>query len=269
LNRVSERENQAKQIEGLVVLARSARHIVVFTGAGISTESGIPDYRGPTGVWARNAPPTIGDFRDNEETRRRYWLERKERYPTLRATEPNAGHIAVARLQEAGFVAEIVTQNIDGLHQKAGSDPDRTFELHGTAHRVRCLNCAASWPADVVQSRLAGEPVPVCDACGGPLRAATVLFGETLPAATLRRAFAAAQACDLMLAIGTSLIVQPAARVPQIAVAGGARLAIINNEPTPLDDVAEVIVRSGAGTALRALASALLDDQDPGWQAGQ
>ena len=256
--------SRSEGIAALVTLARPARRIVVFTGAGISTESGIPDYRGPGGVWARNAPPTIGDFRDNDETRRRYWLERKERYPALQATEPNAGHIAVARLQRAGHVAEIVTQNIDGLHQKAGSDPERTIELHGTAHRVRCLDCGASWPAETVQARLEAEPLPVCERCGGPLRAATVLFGEALPERALRRAFAAARACDLMLAVGTSLIVQPAARLPEIAVASGGRLAIINNEPTPLDALADIVVRSGAGAVLSALASSLLDDQDPG-----
>jgi NAD-dependent deacetylase len=249
------------EIAPLIALARPASRIAVFTGAGISTESGIPDYRGPGGVWERNAPPTVGDFRRNEETRRRYWAERRERYPQLRATQPNAGHFALARLQRAGRVAEIVTQNIDGLHQKAGSDPDRTIELHGTAHRVRCLDCGTTWPADDVQTRLEAEPLPVCEVCSGHLRAATVLFGEALPEDALRRAFTAARACDLMLAVGSSMIVRPAARVPEIAAGSGARLAIINNEPTPLDPLADVVVRAAAGQTLSALAAALLQDQ--------
>ena len=244
----------------LIELARSARAINAFTGAGISTESGIPDYRGPGGVWERNAPPTLSDFREKLVTRRQYWEERRERYPALRDTQPNAGHLALARLQSSGRLSHVITQNIDGLHQKAGSDPERTIELHGTAHRVRCLDCGASWPAEQIQARLELEPLPSCDVCGGMLRAATVLFGQAMPEEALRRAFAIARSSDLMLVVGSSLVVQPAARVPEIAVASGARLAIVNNEPTPLDDLANVVVRSSAGAVLSALVAALLDD---------
>jgi len=229
-----------------------------FTGAGISTESGIPDYRGPGGVWERNAPPTLSDFRENAATRRQYWEERRERYPALRDTQPNAGHLALARLQSAGRLSHVITQNIDGLHQKAGSDPERTIELHGTAHQVRCLDCGASWPAEHIQARLKLEPLPNCERCGGIVRAATVLFGQAMPADALRRAFAVAHSSDLMLVVGSSLVVQPAARVPEIAVASGAGLAIVNNEPTPLDGLADVVVRSSAGAVLSALADALL-----------
>src|SRR3954468_7748560 len=231
----------------VIALARPAGAMVAFTGAGISTESGIPDYRGPGGVWERNAPPTLSDFRENPDTRRQYWAERRERYPTLRDTQPNAGHLALARLQSAGRLLYVITQNIDGLHQKAGSDPERTIELHGTAHRVRCLDCGASWPAELIQARLELEPLPSCELCGGMLRAATVLFGQTMPEDALRRAFAVARSSDLMLVVGSSLVVQPAARLPQIAVAGGTQLAIVNNEPTPMDSLANVVVRSGAG----------------------
>jgi NAD-dependent deacetylase len=244
----------------LIELVRSARAINAFTGAGISTESGIPDYRGPGGVWERNAPATLSDFRENLNTRRQYWEERRERYPALRDTEPNAGHLALARLQSSGRLSHVITQNIDGLHQKAGSDPERTIELHGTAHRVRCLDCGASWPAEQIQARLELEPLPSCDVCGGMLRAATVLFGQAMPEDALRRAFAIARSSDLMLVVGSSLVVQPAARVPEIAVASGAQLAIVNNEPTPLDDLANVVVRSSAGAVLSAFVAALLDD---------
>jgi NAD-dependent deacetylase len=258
-------------LEALIALLRPARRIVAFTGAGISTESGIPDYRGPGGVWERNAPPTLSDFRENPDTRRHYWEERRTRYSILRDTAPNAGHLALARLQRAGRIAEIVTQNIDGLHQKAGSDPAQTLELHGTAHKVRCLDCGATWEAEPIQARLDREPVPACEVCGGMLRAATVLFGQEMPEAPLRRAFAAARHCDAMLVVGSSLVVQPAARIPEAAVASGARLAIVNNEPTPLDDMATVVVRAGAGRVLSAVADGLLGDAQAGggWQDGQ
>jgi NAD-dependent deacetylase len=252
-------------LRALVELARPARGIVAFTGAGISTESGIPDYRGPGGVWERNAPPTLSDFRQNPETRLRYWTERRERYGELRDRLPNAGHLALARLQAAGKLSTIVTQNIDGLHQKAGSDPARTIELHGTAHEVRCLDCGTIWPAEAIQSRLSEEPVPACAVCGGLLRAATVLFGQTMPEEPLVRAFAAARTCDLMLVVGSSLVVQPAARIPEVAAASGGRLAIVNNEPTPLDGLADVVVHAGAGAVLAELADALLNaSQDAG-----
>lgn len=242
----------------LVELARSARRIVALTGAGISTESGIPDYRGPGGVWERGAPPTLGDFRENEETRRRYWERRRDGYPAMAAAAPNAGHRALVALERGGRLGAIVTQNIDGLHQKAGSDPERVVELHGTTHVVRCLDCGASWPATAIHPRLAaGEAVPACDRCGGPLRAATVLFGESLPEEALRRAAAAAAACDLLLVVGTSLVVNPAARLPLVAKRAGARLAIVNRTTTPLDALADVVVRAEAGTALSALVAGL------------
>ena len=245
-------------VSALIEIARTSRVVTAFTGAGISTESGIPDYRGPGGVWERNAPPTLSDFRENLETRRQYWEERRERYPVLRDTAPNAGHLALARLQSAGRLSHVITQNIDGLHQKAGSDPARTIELHGTAHRVRCLDCDASWPAAKIQTRLELEPLPACEICGGMLRAATVLFGQAMPEDALRRAFAIARESNLMLVVGSSLVVHPAARLPEITVASGGRLAIVNNEPTPLDGLAAVVVRSSAGAVLSALADTLL-----------
>lgn len=241
-------------IARLVELIDQAQRVVALTGAGISTESGIPDYRGPGGVWERNAPPTLGDFRDNPETRRRYWARRREGYPRMAAAEPNAGHRALAGLERSGTLTAVVTQNIDGLHQKAGNDPERVIELHGTTHLVRCLNCGRESSAADVQSRVpAGGEAPVCDRCGGPLRAATILFGESLPEAALRRAVEAAGACDLMLVVGTSLVVNPAAQLPLLAKRAGARLAIVNREATPLDPLADVVVSAGAGAVLGAV----------------
>jgi NAD-dependent deacetylase len=248
----------SEDLAGLIALARPSRRIVAFTGAGISTESGIPDYRGPNGVWARQAPPTLGDYRANPETRRAYWRRRRETYPELAATRPNAGHAALVALERAGRLLAIVTQNIDGLHQKAGSDPDRVIELHGSAHTVRCLDCGTTWPAADLDARLAsGEEDPACAVCGGPLRAATVLFGEPLPAAALRQAAALARASDLMLVVGTSLVVNPAAQIPLIAKQSGAPLAIVNRTPTPLDPLADALVAADAGPTLAALAAAL------------
>lgn len=246
------------EFDALVALARPARNIVAFTGAGISTESGIPDYRGPGGVWEKNTPPTIGDFRENPETRAAYWRDRKQRYHTLRDTLPNAGHLALTRLQDGDLLSTVITQNIDGLHQKSGIQPERVIELHGTAHQVRCIDCETSWPAEEIQRRLESEPLPACEVCGGRLRGATILFGESLPQEALQAAVLAARDADLMLVIGSSLIVQPAARLPEIAVASGASLAIINNEPTPLDHLANVLVRGSAGVALAALADGLM-----------
>lgn len=266
-----EDQRNHQDLLALVALARTASRIVAFTGAGISTESGIPDYRGPGGVWERNAPPTLADFRENPETRRAYWRERRERYPELRSRAPNAGHRALARLEGAGLLTHVITQNIDGLHQRAGSDPERTIELHGTAHAVRCLDCGATWPAEEIQQRLIDEEIPACARCGGMLRAATILFGQALPEEALRQAFAVARASDLLLVIGSSLVVQPAARIPEAAVAAGAALAIVNNEPTPLDGLATVVVRGSAGATLDYLATELLADlpYGAGWQTGQ
>jgi len=238
-------------IERLAELVGAAKRTVAFTGAGISTESGIPDYRGPGGVWETRRPPTIGDFLDNPAARRDYWARRLVDYPTLASHEPNAGHRALAELERRGRLVGIITQNIDGLHQRAGSDPDRVVELHGTSHLIRCMICGRTYPSMDIQRRLeAGDPEPACEVCGGILRSATVLFGESLPPTALETAVALAQACDLMLVVGSSLIVNPAARLPEIAKRRGATLAIVNRTETPLDALADIVVRADAGPTL-------------------
>jgi NAD-dependent deacetylase len=242
----------------LIDLVATSSNIVAFTGAGISTESGIPDYRGPGGVWERNALPTIGDFLENPETRRQYWETRRTRYHELAAAQPNAGHLALVALERAGRLSNVITQNIDGLHQKAGISPDRVTELHGTAHRIRCLDCGTEWPAADLQSRLMSTEGELrCEICGGPLRAATILFGEALPRQALDRAIAAARACDLMLVVGSSLIVNPAAQLPVLAKRSGARLAIINRTPTPLDPLADIHLLGESGPVLSAVSTAV------------
>ncbi len=239
-------------------LTAASRAIVAFTGAGISTESGIPDFRGPGGVWERGAAPTRATIRTDSEGQSAYWRERRESYPRLVEREPNDGHRALVRLFERGRLRAVITQNIDGLHQKAGLPPDRVVELHGTAHRVRCLDCGRTVPAAEIQHRQeAGEEEPRCAVCGGPLRSATVLFGESLPAEPLRKAVALAQAADLFLVVGSSLVVNPAARIPVVAKQAGARLAIINREPTPLDTLADARLWTDAGPTLTTLVRGL------------
>lgn len=245
----------------LIELARTAERLVALTGAGISTESGIPDYRGPNGLWATQKPPTLGDYETNDEQRRRFWQMRRVRYPEMLAREPNRGHIALAELERAGVLLGIITQNIDGLHQKAGNDPGRVVELHGTTHEIRCMSCGRRFAGADIQKRLeAGELDPRCPVCGGVLRSGTVLFGEALPAAALERALLLSQATDLMLVVGTSLVVNPAARLPVIARRAGARIAIVNRESTPLDEEADVVVRGDAGPILSDLAGAIVGD---------
>jgi NAD-dependent deacetylase len=245
-------------IERLIQLGERYQRIVAFTGAGISTESGIPDYRGPGGVWETRKPPTIGDFLDNPETRRAYWQRRLHDYPTLAGRTPNSGHQALVELERRGRLAAIITQNIDGLHQKAGNRPDRVIELHGTAHEIRCVANDHRWSAAEIQTRLqAGEEEPMCATCGGLLRSATILFGEPLPPDAWARSVALAQSCDLMLVVGSSLVVQPAARLPELAMRRGAAVAIINRTETALDSWADLRIAADAGPVLSAFVAGL------------
>ena len=229
---------------------------LAFTGAGISTESGIPDYRGPNGLWSKQNPTKFRDFLNDVEVRRRYWQRRRERYPLLARTQPNTGHRALARLQAAGYLQEIITQNIDGLHQKAGSDPSLVIELHGTAHEIRCLVCGARWPAEEFDPGPEGT-VPDCPVCGGLVKEATVSFGESLDKETLRRALGLAETAAVLLVVGTSLSVYPAAYVPRRALQHGATVAVVNNEPTPIDSQARYVLYAPAGAVLDELASLL------------
>lgn len=249
-----------RAVNALVRLLRTRSSIVAFTGAGISTDSGIPDYRGPGGVWEQRKPPTIGDFLDNPETRRAYWQRRRHDYPILASRQPNAGHLALARLERGGRLQHVITQNVDGLHQKAGNAAGRVIELHGTAHRIRCVGCDGKFSAATIHARLdAGEMEPACERCGGILRSATVLFGEPLPRAALNDAIIAAGNCDVMLVVGSSLVVQPAAQLPLLAKRKRAMLVVINRTLTPLDALADIHVLGEAAPVLEAIASGLMD----------
>jgi NAD-dependent deacetylase len=231
--------------------------VAILSGAGISTDSGIPDYRGPDGLWTRDPDyeklVTIGCYLDDPEIRRRSWLMRREVFDL--SPQPNAAHQAIARLENEGSAAvRVITQNIDGLHQAAGLPARKVLELHGTARTVVCVACRAQAPiADAFARIDAGEPDPPCRGCGGVLKPATVMFGEALDPNVLAEAGAVAKACTVMFAVGTSLQVYPAAGLAAIAADGGARLVIVNAEPTPYDDVADEVVREPIGAALPRL----------------
>ena len=235
---------------------RQARHAVALTGAGISTESGIPDFRGPQGVWTRDpkaeAKADIRFYVSDPSVRRAAWQTRLE-HPA-RGARPNAGHRALAELERQARLATLITQNIDGLHLAAGSSPVRTIEIHGTIREYACLDCGARGPmADALDRVRAGDPDPACLDCGGVLKSATISFGQSLVAADLERAERAAAESDLFLAIGTSLTVYPVAWLPERALSSGARLVIVNAEPTPLDDRAHAVLRGQIGEILPAL----------------
>jgi NAD-dependent deacetylase len=229
----------------------------VLTGAGISTDSGIPDYRGPQGVWTRDPEAeklvTLSWYLRDPEIRRRSWLLRREL--ATADVRPNAGHAALVDLQRQGRLRALVTQNIDGLHQAAGSTG--VLELHGTVHEVVCTRCGHRLPIGDVLARVdAGEPDPGCPVCGGVLKTATVYFGEALDAEVIDAAADAAADCDVFLAVGTSLGVHPAAGLVDVAAAAGARVVVVNAEPTPYDGLADLVVREPIGTALPVLLAA-------------
>lgn len=239
-------------------LAR-ARSVVALTGAGTSTESGIPDFRGPEGVWTRDPRAerlsNIGYYLADPAIRRESWQRRLE-HPAWVA-EPNAAHRALAALDTSGRLDLLVTQNIDGLHLAAGSSPERLVEIHGTIRESACLGCGDRRPMTQTLDRVrTGEPDPACLACGGILKSATISFGQNLDARDLARAEDASSSCDLFLAIGTSLTVYPVARLPELAMNAGARLVILNAEATPLDDRAHAVLRGRAGDLLPSLVEA-------------
>ncbi len=239
---------------------KAAERMVFFTGAGISTESGLPDYRGPEGVWTTGKLPTVGEEPVTEEARLEYWQHRRESYPFMQSREPNTGHQAVSRFMSAGRAIAVITQNIDGLHQKSGVPEDRVIELHGSTRKLRCIPHGHITDGDVIQAQLEqGEADPRCPECGGVLRSDTVLFGEQLPKDALEIAAKVSAVTDLMVVVGSSLVVYPAAQLPQIAQQRGASLVIIDRAETALDNMADVVIRGEAGEILTSLAEAVLE----------
>lgn len=230
--------------------------MLVLTGAGISTQSGIPDFRSPGGLWSRYDPTelTFDRFCASAETRRVYWQIACESYRVFRDAEPNAAHYAVAAIENAGKLLCLVTQNIDGLHQRAGSSQGRTIEIHGSGLRVKCINCNLEYDRELVHQRvIGGDAAPSCDDCGGPLKPATISFGQAMPEEETAEAFAAALQADLMIVVGTSLAVYPAAALPHEALRAGAQLIIVNREPTSLDSAATVVMHAPAAETMTSI----------------
>jgi NAD-dependent deacetylase len=242
---------------------RDARSVMALTGAGISTESGIPDFRGPNGVWTRDPKAErfshIDTYLADPSVRVESW-RRRMAHPAWTAT-PNGGHVALAELERKGRLQSLVTQNIDGLHALAGTSADILVEIHGTMREVACLSCGERGPAEATFQRVrAGEEDPPCSSCGGILKSATISFGQALVPEDLDRAQLAASTCDVFLAIGSTLKVYPVAYLPQIAVESGARLVILNAQATPFDPYADAVLRQPIGEVLPRLV-ALVEDR--------
>ncbi|HZC17952.1 MAG TPA: Sir2 family NAD-dependent protein deacetylase [Caulobacteraceae bacterium] len=243
------REQLARMIGG-------ARRVVVFTGAGISTESGIPDFRSPGGVWSRMSPIYFQEFVASEEKRREAWTRAFSGVAGWVGKSPNAGHRAVTELAGLGKVSAVITQNVDNLHQASGMPAEKVIELHGNAGYAACLECGLRHElADLKAAFLATDALPACRSCGGIVKTATISFGQSLPEAALARAEAETLACDLFLVLGSSLVVYPASAFPLIARKNGAKLAIVNREPTDQDQAADLVLHDEIGPVMSEVAS--------------
>ncbi len=228
----------------------------VFTGAGISTESGIPDFRGPGGIWTTYRPIDFREFLASEDARREYWRRKFATHETVVQAKPNQGHQAIAELFEQGKASAVITQNIDGLHQASGVPTDRVIELHGNTTYAHCLDCGKEYDLEPIrQAFLEHETLPDCGLCGGVVKTATISFGQSMPETEMQRATEETLACDLFLAIGSSLTVYPAAGFPALAKQNGAKLVIINRERTGLDDLADLVIHAEIGPTLSAAVS--------------
>ncbi len=242
-------------IEAAAAILRASKYVVAFTGAGISTESGIPDFRSKGGLWERYDPDVYANFYVFLRHPEHYWKMEADLSAQLRAVQPNPAHYALVELERKDKLKAIITQNVDRLHKRAGSTVP-IFELHGSAEKARCLTCGTDYPGDEILQRVwDGDPAPKCDACGGLVKPCVVLFGESLPSETVNGAFAQVNKCDCLLMIGTSLVVSPANQVPSMAKDRGAAVIFVNLEPTFMDDVADEVLRGKAGEILPKLVS--------------
>ncbi len=245
-------------IESIRQHLRYASRIVLFTGAGISTESGIPDFRSPGGIWSRMKPIDFSDFMRSEESRRESWRRKFASDPVMRAAKPNRGHLACTSLLASGRATSIITQNIDGLHQRAGVPEAQVIEVHGNATYAHCLSCGTRYELDAIKEIFERDGnAPRCRWCDGLVKTATISFGQAMPVEAMRRAEKAALGCDCMIVLGSSLVVYPAAGLPVLAKRNGAALIIINREPTALDDIADLVVNAGIGDTFGAAVETL------------
>jgi NAD-dependent deacetylase len=246
------------ELEEFAPKVKNSRAIVFFTGAGISTESGVPDFRSPGGVWTKYQPVLFQDFLASESARIQHWQLKKATYELFKTVKPNIGHYAICEFEKRGQLLGLITQNIDGLHKIAGTSEDKLIELHGTDRLVTCLQCAKRYePVDVYENLGEEFTAPTCDDCGGFLKSANVSFGQSMPVVAMQRAQTWSEQAEVFIVVGSSLQVQPAASFPVIAKRSGALLAIINRDPTPLDDLADFVHNGAIGEFFRRL-SALL-----------
>jgi NAD-dependent deacetylase len=241
--------NEAAQLAEMI---KRAGDVVVFTGAGISTESGISDYRSKGGRWQKFQPVTIQEFQASDEKRKEYWQMKLDLLESLKNARPNEGHKAIAELEKRGKLKGLITQNIDGLHQAAGNSKEKTIEIHGTNLETVCLSCSDMRPWQEVYKELKnGVEAPLCSKCGGFLKPNTISFGQMLDQALLKKAFEWAADCDLLLAVGSTLVVEPAASIPRTAKNYGAALCIITLSETPLDSIADLKISQPSGHFLK------------------
>lgn len=241
-------------IERFRALLNASQRVVVFSGAGISTESGIPDFRGPQGLWKHVKPIQFQEFIASEAVRQNYWKQWFEHSKDLLNALPNSGHKAVAEMVDSGKVSAVITQNVDNLHQQSGVAADKLIELHGNSTYAKCLGCERRIEMHSIEAELntQGQVLP-CNECGGIVKTATISFGQQMPELPMRRATQAVDACDLFIVLGSSLTVYPAAAFPQLARDNGAALVIVNNEPTDLDAVADLVIHAGIGEVLSSV----------------
>jgi NAD-dependent deacetylase len=246
-----------EKITIIVEMLLKKGHATIFTGAGISTESGIPDYRSQGGLWDKFEPIYFEDFMSRNDARIEYWRQWQSLDQALNQAAPNMGHRAVAELYRLGYVQTVITQNIDGMHQASGIPDEAVIELHGNARRIRCMRCSAISSTAAAQKRLAnGDPAPACD-CGGYLKPDTISFGQSMPMEKVHHALALSEQSNLYIVVGSTLLVQPAAHMPIYAKQNGAFLVIINLSDTPCDDAADIIIREKAGGVLDAILQAV------------
>jgi NAD-dependent deacetylase len=241
------------KIETIADFVIKSKKIVVFTGAGISTESGIPDFRSPGGIWEKYDPNelTYQKFLTLQTSREKYWERQKNLWPIIAAAKPNPGHMAIAEIDRMGKLDCVITQDGDGLHQRSGIPTDKVIELHGTWTRALCLNCGNKYPSELIQPRLeAGEKVPLCDKCNGILKPDVIQFGQSMPIKETKEAQQRAAACDMLIVCGSSLVVYPAAEMPLLAKEHGAKLIIVNLMDTPHDQFADIVINDKIGIVM-------------------
>jgi len=244
------------ELEKIAQWMMAAKRIIIFTGAGLSTESGIPDFRSPGGVWDRYNPEDFyfQNFISSEASRVKYWEMATEMYEPMKQAQPNLAHLAIAEMERLDKLDCVITQNIDGLHFKAGNSEAKVIQLHGTAMAVSCLSCMKKYERDEIQERIKqGQKAPRCDDCGGILKPATISFGQSMPERETQEAYHRSSLSDLFIVIGSSLVVQPAASIPMIAKQNKAKLIIINRDPTPYDDIADIVIHRQAGSTMASI----------------